>query len=182
MIKSSIKPTTNLFDKEHTTWANEILKDKKCPVIIDLRRSLADGLTLVNLLEILTRQRIGEAVSRPVEKEEKLNNLENCVKFLEKQGVDMAGYSSTELADGNLRSSIAFMSRIRSMYDPNYSQKDVSASTNGVGNNLLNHNNQTHVVTVNKQNGHNEHKVGETTKQEIARTDAANFPQDNYIV
>ncbi len=42
-----------LYFQELTTWANDVLKQKNCRPIGDLRKSIADGLTLVNLVEIL---------------------------------------------------------------------------------------------------------------------------------
>ena len=41
--------------QELTTWANELLRRKGYRLITDLRKGLADGLTLVNLIEVLSK-------------------------------------------------------------------------------------------------------------------------------
>lgn len=46
-----------LFDpKEHTFWANDLLKKGKRRLISDIRRSIGDGQTLVYILEILGKR------------------------------------------------------------------------------------------------------------------------------
>ena len=41
--------------KEHTSWANQLLKKGKRRPISDIRRSIGDGQTLVYILETLGR-------------------------------------------------------------------------------------------------------------------------------
>ncbi|ELU11243.1 hypothetical protein CAPTEDRAFT_212871 [Capitella teleta] len=41
--------------QEHTVWMNDLLQSHHCIPSTDLRRSIADGLTLVNLVEILSK-------------------------------------------------------------------------------------------------------------------------------
>lgn len=53
---TSIKPILLCFvQKDHTSWANHLLKRGKRRTISDIRRSIGDGQTLVYILETLGR-------------------------------------------------------------------------------------------------------------------------------
>ena len=43
------------YFQELTDWANDVLKQKKLPLITDLRKSVGDGYTLPTILEIVSK-------------------------------------------------------------------------------------------------------------------------------
>ncbi|XP_071801297.1 uncharacterized protein [Asterias amurensis] len=103
--------------EEHTTWLNGILKKHKSRPISDLRKSISDGLTLVNILEILFNSKIQGVQTRPIIRAQRLENINLCLRFLENRGVDIQHISADELTDSNLRATLALVTCLRKRFE-----------------------------------------------------------------
>ncbi|XP_021359940.1 uncharacterized protein LOC110454638 isoform X2 [Mizuhopecten yessoensis] len=107
--------------EDHTTWANELLKsdnpkDKSVP-IVDLRKSVGDGTTLVTLTEKVYGSTVPGVQEEITCKGDRTENISHCLTFLQSQGVDLAGIDADDLADGNLKSALLLVGNIRSHLD-----------------------------------------------------------------
>ncbi|XP_077991238.1 uncharacterized protein LOC144445521 [Glandiceps talaboti] len=103
--------------EEHTTWANNQLRQRRYRLISDLRKSIGDGLTLVHLLEVLTNEKIPGVQSRPIIRAQKAENLQKCLQFLDAKGVRLYGITVEGLADGNLKTILNILSVIRDKFE-----------------------------------------------------------------
>ncbi|XP_022091319.1 uncharacterized protein LOC110979634 [Acanthaster planci] len=103
--------------EEHTTWLNGILKKHKSRPISDLRKSISDGLTLVNILEILFNGKIQGVQTRPIIRAQRLENINLCLRFLENRGVEIQHISADELTDSNLRATLALVTCLRKRFE-----------------------------------------------------------------
>ncbi|XP_002735482.2 uncharacterized protein LOC100378522 [Saccoglossus kowalevskii] len=119
--------------EEHTTWANNHLKKKKFRLIDDLRKRIGDGTTLVNLLEILTNEKIPGINSRPIIRAQKVENIQRCLQYLDAKGVPLYGITTEELVDGNLKSSLSLISTVKDSFEPKYQLNGAGSNNPGVG-------------------------------------------------
>ncbi|XP_041351726.1 uncharacterized protein LOC121370508 isoform X2 [Gigantopelta aegis] len=103
--------------EEHTTWVNEILQRNKYPLIGDLRKGLADGVTLVTLVEFITAVPVAKSDRHPTSAVQTEENLKKCLVHLEQRGVDITGITAKDIADGNLKSTLTLLGNIRQKYD-----------------------------------------------------------------
>ncbi|XP_069118366.1 neuron navigator 3-like [Argopecten irradians] len=116
--------------EEHTTWANELLKydnpkDKSVP-IVDLRKSIGDGTTLVTLTEKVYGSTVPGVQEEITCKGDRTANISHCLTFLEARGVDLAGIDAEDLADGNLKSALLLVGNLRSHLDQGKSESQPS--------------------------------------------------------
>ncbi|XP_041468245.1 uncharacterized protein LOC121418435 [Lytechinus variegatus] len=103
--------------EEHLTWLNKVLKKKKHKPLTDFRKSVSDGLTLVNLLEILFNEKIQGIQTRPIIRAQRIENIHLCLRFLQTKGFDTRGVNAEEITDGNLRSTIALINTLRRRFE-----------------------------------------------------------------
>ncbi|XP_038072816.1 uncharacterized protein LOC119741179 isoform X2 [Patiria miniata] len=103
--------------EEHTTWLNGILKKHRSRPISDLRKSISDGLTLVNILEILFHGKIQGVQTRPIIRAQRLENINLCLRFLENRGVEIQHISADELTDSNLRATLSLVTCLRKRFE-----------------------------------------------------------------
>ncbi|XP_066281180.1 protein sickie-like isoform X3 [Branchiostoma lanceolatum] len=100
-----------------TTWANSHLKRKKFRLVNDLRKSLSDGLTLVNLIECLTSEKVPSIQTRPIIRAQKTENLQKCLYYLEGRGVPIQDITAKDLAEGNLKATLTIISRLKEIFE-----------------------------------------------------------------
>ena len=72
--------------KTFTRWVNEHLK-KQTRFVRDLKTDLADGLSLISLLEVLSQKRMGRFTKNPRIRAQKLENVDLCMKFIASEGI-----------------------------------------------------------------------------------------------
>ncbi|XP_078592014.1 uncharacterized protein LOC144871015 isoform X1 [Branchiostoma floridae x Branchiostoma japonicum] len=100
-----------------TTWANSHLKRKKFRLVNDLRKSVSDGLTLVNLIECLTSEKVPNIQTRPIIRAQKTENLQKCLYYLEGRGVPIHDITAKDLAEGNLKATLTIVSRLKEIFE-----------------------------------------------------------------
>ncbi|XP_078672927.1 uncharacterized protein LOC144912053 isoform X2 [Branchiostoma floridae x Branchiostoma belcheri] len=100
-----------------TTWANSHLKRKKFRLVNDLRKSVSDGLTLVNLIECLTSEKVPNIQTRPIIRAQKTENLQKCLYYLEGRGVPIQDITAKDLAEGHLKATLTIVSRLKEIFD-----------------------------------------------------------------
>lgn len=130
--------------QDHTSWVNQLLKRGRRRLISDIRRSIGDGQTLVNLLETLTGQKIAGVYARPVTKAQKLENLQLCMSFMGNRNVNLQGIYVGDLMDGNMKSVLNLCRNVKSHFkvegwvSPNKPRPNSSGSSKEDDNKLLN--------------------------------------------
>eukprot|EP01103_Thecamoeba_quadrilineata_P003614 TRINITY_DN13370_c0_g1_i1.p1 TRINITY_DN13370_c0_g1~~TRINITY_DN13370_c0_g1_i1.p1 ORF type:complete len:447 (+),score=95.94 TRINITY_DN13370_c0_g1_i1:36-1376(+) len=86
-----------------TRWANNFLQARKLK-INDLESDLADGINLINLVEILTNKSIGiKYKTAPKNKAAKLENICFALDFVQKNGVRLVGIGGSDIYDQNIK-------------------------------------------------------------------------------
>ncbi|KAL3873031.1 hypothetical protein ACJMK2_036193, partial [Sinanodonta woodiana] len=108
-----------------TTWVNEVLKKRKLSLVVDLRKSIGDGVTLITLTETLSKVILRGVKSKPDNQEDKVNNTEICVSYLDTLGVDIAGIDATDLVNGNLKSILTLVGNIKKKFDSAQSKMEL---------------------------------------------------------
>ncbi|KAK7104410.1 hypothetical protein V1264_019131 [Littorina saxatilis] len=104
--------------ENHTTWLNDLRKRLGQPQITDLRTAVADGITLVQLTEALTKSEVRQTDhDRLLSKPQALVNLDRCLAHLAACGVDVIGIQANDLVEGDLKSSLLLLTQIRRRYD-----------------------------------------------------------------
>jgi len=88
--------------KAFTSWLNGYLA-KRDMQITDISRDMADGIKLINFLELLSDQKLKQKYTEhPPSRIEKIQNLHIALTFLEKDiGIKTAGASAEDFADGS---------------------------------------------------------------------------------
>ncbi|KAK3594998.1 hypothetical protein CHS0354_003722 [Potamilus streckersoni] len=100
-----------------TTWVNEVLKKRKLSLVVDLRKSVGDGVTLITLTETLSKVILPGVKSKPDNQEDKVSNTERCVSYLNTLGVDIPGIDATDIVNGNLKSILTLVGNIKKKFD-----------------------------------------------------------------
>ncbi|XP_062595526.1 uncharacterized protein LOC134256867 isoform X2 [Saccostrea cucullata] len=96
-----------------TTWVNKVLKDSGSEPVVDLRKSVGDGVTLVQLAE-KTCGKFPEEVDTDINsKQDRVNNLQVCLSHLKSSGVDLTAIDAEDIADGNLKSTLLLIGNIK---------------------------------------------------------------------
>lgn len=93
----------NVQKKTFTRWANNFLKERQLK-INEMGTDLADGILLINLLEILSQKPIGFKYNKkPTLKPQKLENVGGGIRFIGAQGIKLVGIGPEDVHDGNLK-------------------------------------------------------------------------------
>ena len=84
-----------------TRWANAYLKTRKMH-IDDLCTDLADGLVLINLMEILTHEPFPKKYKKnPKMRIHQMENLKSCFEWFEEIGMKLTNMGASDVCDGN---------------------------------------------------------------------------------
>jgi len=89
-------------------WVNEQLKGKG-QSIFDLRTDFADGVLLVELVEVLQRKKLEGVVHKPAHNHEKLHNITLALDAIAKDNVTLINIDSTHITEGNTKLLLALM-------------------------------------------------------------------------
>jgi len=85
-----------------TRWCNEHLKDRGFH-IKDLQKDLADGILLINLLEIISGKSVGRYNKHPVVPTQKLENNSIAINFIASEGIKLVNIGSEDITNGRLK-------------------------------------------------------------------------------
>ncbi|TPP58487.1 Filamin-A [Fasciola gigantica] len=86
-----------------TRWVNEHLK-KANTHIDDLETDFSDGLRLIALIEVLTKQKFRHINKRPTFRTQKLENVTTALNYLEEvEGLRLVSIDSSHIVDCNLK-------------------------------------------------------------------------------
>ena len=90
--------------KTYLSWINANLKKRKdSEKVSDLSTAIQDGITLLNLAEVLSGNEIDGMVRVPKTREDREDNVSRVLSFLLREGLDVAALSSTQIMEGNLK-------------------------------------------------------------------------------
>ncbi|XP_033115796.1 uncharacterized protein LOC117115981 isoform X2 [Anneissia japonica] len=103
--------------EEHTSWVNKVLKRHKFRPVNDLRKAVSESLILVNLVEILTNEKIPGIQPKPIIRAQKAENIRQCLNLLKKKRTDLEGVDAEDLAEGSLKAVLNLVSQIRKRFD-----------------------------------------------------------------
>nr|XP_034325839.1 neuron navigator 3 isoform X4 [Crassostrea gigas] len=96
-----------------TTWVNKVLKDTDAESVVDLRKCVGDGVTLVKLAE-KTCGKFPEEVDTDINsRQDRIKNLQVCLSHLKSAGVDLTAIDAEDIADGNLKSTLLLIGNIK---------------------------------------------------------------------
>jgi hypothetical protein len=89
--------------KTFTRWSNNFLMRRKMK-INDLQTDLADGLYLINLLELISNKEIGGRYNKnPKIRSQLLENTSLALKFVQQNGIKLVGIGPEDITDHNLK-------------------------------------------------------------------------------
>eukprot|EP00808_Paulinella_micropora_P004358 g61065.t1 len=90
-----------LQKKTFMRWVNTHLLDRKMEMK-DLVDDMADGVALINLMEILSGKQIKGYKKNPKMHIQKLENINKALDFIKEEGIKLVNIGSTDLNSGNL--------------------------------------------------------------------------------
>jgi len=93
---------TDIQKKTFTRWVNTHLADRNLK-IDDLAIDLADGIMLINLLEIISTKRIKKWNKKPRMHIQKLENLNKALDFIKKEGLTIVNIGANDIYGGNIK-------------------------------------------------------------------------------
>jgi len=119
--------------KAFTSWLNGYLA-KRDMQITDISRDMADGIKLINFLELLSDQKLKQKYTEhPPSRIEKIQNLHIALTFLEKDiGIKTAGASAEDFADGSLKMILGFFWILFKKYRIQTIKQDDKSSEQGL--------------------------------------------------
>jgi len=96
--------------KAFTAWLNGYLNKREMPVA-DIKHDLADGVRLINFLEMLTNKKVKTRYSlKPKSRIEKIQNLHIGLTFCEKEvDVKLVGIGAEDFIDSNQKMILGFL-------------------------------------------------------------------------
>lgn len=92
----------DIQEKVFTRWANDEVKQRGMH-INELKTDMADGIILVNLLEVLSGKSLGRYNKHPRIINQKLENIQIGLKFIADQGIKMVNIGAEDIHSGNMR-------------------------------------------------------------------------------
>ena len=98
----SVPDWVKVQKKTFTRWCNTHLVERQIN-INDLQHDLQDGIILINLLEILTRDKVGQYCKAPKMRVQKLSNLATSLSYLRKIGIRLVAIGPEDIIDSNLK-------------------------------------------------------------------------------
>eukprot|EP01100_Stratorugosa_tubuloviscum_P000979 TRINITY_DN121_c0_g3_i1.p1 TRINITY_DN121_c0_g3~~TRINITY_DN121_c0_g3_i1.p1 ORF type:complete len:629 (-),score=334.80 TRINITY_DN121_c0_g3_i1:157-2043(-) len=94
--------------KTFTNWVNSHLV-KRGLKIEDVITGFTDGVNLVNLLEVISTEKIAKYEKNPKMRIHKVENVNKCLQFITEHGVKLAGTGASEIVDGNLKMTLGMI-------------------------------------------------------------------------
>jgi len=91
--------------KTFTLWINAYLQQRNMKVV-DLEKDLCDGVLLLNLLEIILKQKLVTKIHKATIMH-KLDNLTIVVNTMQKNGIKAYGFSADDILHGKLKNILA---------------------------------------------------------------------------
>jgi len=88
--------------KTFTRWVNTYLKERMLK-IDSLETDFADGVTLINLLEIISSKAVGKYNKAPKIRSQKLENNLFALNFLKSEGIKLVNIGNEDIVDGKLK-------------------------------------------------------------------------------
>jgi Asp-tRNA(Asn)/Glu-tRNA(Gln) amidotransferase B subunit len=95
----------NVQKKTFTLWINAYLQQRNMKVV-DLEKDLCDGVLLLNLLEIILKQKLVTKIHKATVMH-KLDNLTIVVNTMQKNGIKAYGFSADDILHGRLKNILA---------------------------------------------------------------------------
>lgn len=86
--------------KTFTKWVNTKLQPRGV-AIQDLTADLLDGVALIHLLEIIGDESLGKYNKQPKLRIQKVENLNLCLNFIKRRGVNLTNIGAEDIVDGN---------------------------------------------------------------------------------
>ena len=100
----TLQSNTEELVKTYLSWINAHLKKRKdSEKVSNLSTASRDGITLLNLAEVLSGKEITGAVRVPKTREDREHNVSRVLSFLQGEGLDVATLSPTQIMEGNLK-------------------------------------------------------------------------------
>jgi len=101
---AKIMPThwVDIQEKAFTRWCNEHLK-KRGMHIDSLKTDLADGLMLINLLEIISGKKLPRYNRHPIITHQKYENNNIALDFIKSEGLKLVNIGSEDITGGKLK-------------------------------------------------------------------------------
>ncbi|CAK9298857.1 unnamed protein product [Gordionus sp. m RMFG-2023] len=102
--ENSKAKTIAKYKKIYTDWANHYLKENnKSRLVVDLQQELQDGILLSEIIHAITKQKVEYIDPQPKDENQKLSNIQKCLRFLENLGIDVANFPAKDINEGNLK-------------------------------------------------------------------------------
>jgi len=92
----------DIQEKAFTRWCNNFLKQRGMR-IESLKTDLADGLLLINLLEIISGKSLGRYNKHPVIPYQKLENNNIALAFVKSEGLKLVNIGGEDITSGKLK-------------------------------------------------------------------------------
>ncbi|XP_022288939.2 filamin-A-like [Crassostrea virginica] len=108
LVSRSSAEWVSIQKNTFTNWVNEQLRMRGIS-IHDLRTDLADGVSLVALLEVLQRRRLVGAVEHPSNPHEVLQNLNVALEAVGEDNVRIVNIGCTDITEGNIKLVLALI-------------------------------------------------------------------------
>ncbi|XP_028409577.1 uncharacterized protein LOC114532308 [Dendronephthya gigantea] len=118
---NNVQRTSPSYEKgleDYTAWCNHyLIRGLHREVTPDLRTAVGDGLTLVNLVECLSRKTIHNVSRQPATWSQKLDNIHACFQFLNSLGLRTNGISPEEIIEGRLKSILKLLQCLETHFE-----------------------------------------------------------------
>lgn len=114
----SKRPThwADIQEKTFTRWINDILRPRGIK-IDDIGTDLKDGLVLLNLLEILSKKKIGKWNKHPRIEIQKRENLQKVMEFTKAQQIELVNVGPGDFIDDNKRIILGYVWKLIYFYE-----------------------------------------------------------------
>jgi actinin alpha len=96
------KTWERIQQKTFTKWFNSHLRKRKL-AIENLQTDLADGINLINFLEIISNNTLPKYTKNPKIRIQKIQNVSLCLDFLKQQKIHLVNISAEDIVDENLK-------------------------------------------------------------------------------
>ncbi|KAA8902874.1 hypothetical protein TRICI_005798 [Trichomonascus ciferrii] len=89
--------------KAFQRWANTYYESHDVPPLADLKEDLADGVRLIQLLEIIGNEPLGRYYKNPKLRVQKAENVNTALDFIKHRGILLYNIGAEDIIDGNLK-------------------------------------------------------------------------------
>jgi len=114
----------DIQEQTFTRWVNDYLRQRGLK-IKDISTDLSDGIILCNLVEILSKKKVGKWHRHPRVSAQKTENVTMAIEFVIAQKVDLVNIGTMDIVNGNTKIILALIWKLIYFYeimrgDPNY--------------------------------------------------------------